>query len=173
MGATWADGAGPSQQFSCEPNPAVMQPSSLEKALWLPFGDDFYQPFMMIVFFFSQYNPTIPSHGGDNPPSRLCGAGAGETGETASAAASGWGLEGQPSPARLPKWARCRWFEPEPATPRPATCWLLHAGAHRRGPPTSGGASQKWRLPGWPQVRAGLAQRGGCARDRGTPGPIR
>ena len=38
---------------------------------------------------FSQYNPTIPSHGGDNPPSRLCGAGAGETGETASAAASG------------------------------------------------------------------------------------
>ena len=44
---------------------------------------------MSTFFFFPQYNPTIPSHGGDNPPSRLCGAGAGETGETASAAASG------------------------------------------------------------------------------------
>ena len=47
--------------------------------------------------------------------------------------------------------------QPHPAQQR-AGCRTLER--HRRGPPTSGGASQKWRLPGWPQVRAGLAQRG-------------
>ena len=52
-------------------------------------GDNSHYVYIKSCSRFLISNPTIPSRGGDNPPSRLCGAGAGETGETASAAASG------------------------------------------------------------------------------------